>query len=178
MRQFATEAITAAAVAAGLPESAVMVEPDKDGIMLPPRRVEIAYLAEQYTYTGRPIRKTRTEGKESTHRTLTRERQSVRLPVRAVVRADDEAWLKDFSRRFIAALPKRMTDEDGNTVTVAVEKAEYGGFTTKQVEVFKKRSKSFHVAFTGMTVTEKEISLIKSVDINPSYREAGNEEEN
>jgi len=177
VRQVATEIITAAAIAAGLPESAVMIAPDKDGITLPDKRVEIAYMAEQYTRTGRPIRKRPTLGKEKTHRTLTREKYAVRLPVRAAIRADDEAWLKDFSRRFVAALPKRSTDENGNTVTVAVGKAEYGGFTTKAVEVFKKRSKSFHITFTGMTTTETEIPLITSVTITPNYREASNEQD-
>lgn len=177
MRQFATGIIRAAATAAGLPESAVMVEPDKDGVTLPKRRVEISYLAEQYTRTGRPVRKRATVGKERTHRTLTREKYAVRLPVRAAIRADDETWLKDFSRRFVAALPKRTIDENGNAVTVAVDKAEYGGFTTKAVEVFKKRSKTFHITFTGMTTAENEIPLITSVTITPEYREASNEQE-
>ena len=177
MRSIATDIITAAAVAAGLPEASVMIEPEKDGVTLPKRRVEISYLAEQYRRTGRPVRKTPTPGKETTHRTLAREKHAVRLPVRAAIRADDEAWLKEFSRCFVAALPKRMTDEHGNTVTMAVEKAEYGGFTKKAVEVFKKRSKTFHITFTGMTTIENEIPLIKSVDIIPSYREAGNEQE-
>ncbi|WP_419787218.1 hypothetical protein [Pseudodesulfovibrio sp.] len=177
MRQIATAIITAAAVAAGLPESAVMIEPEKDGITLPKKRVEISYLAEQYTRTGRPLRKRPTTGKEKTHRTLTRERHAIRLPVRAAIRADDEAWLKEFSSRFEAALPKRTTDEDGNAVAVSVEKAEYGGFTTKTVEVFKKRSKTYHVTFTGRTTTENEIPLITSVTITPKYREASNEQE-
>ena len=177
MRQIATDTITAAAVTAGLPKSAVMIEPDKDGITLPNKRVAIAYLTEQYTRTGRPIRKRATVGKERTHRTLTREREAVRLPVRAAIRADDEAWLKQFSRRFVAALPKRTADEYGNAVSVAVQKAEYGGFTTKKVEVFKKRSKVFHIMFTGMTTTENEIPLITSVTITPDYREASNEQE-
>jgi hypothetical protein len=177
MRQIATDIVKAAAVAAGLPETAVMVEPDKDGITLPGKRVEISYLAEQYARTGRPVRKRATVGKELTHRTLTREEHAVRLPVRAAIRADDEVWLKDFSRRFVSALPKRTTDENGNAVTVAVEKAEYGGFTTKAVEVFKKRSKTFHITFTGMTTIENEIPLITSVTITPEYREASNEQE-
>lgn len=177
MRQVATDIITTAAVAAGLPESAVMIEPEKDGITLPKKRVELSYLTEQYRRTGRPVRKSPTPGKETTHRTLVREKHAVRLPIRASIRADDEAWLKNFSRCFVTALPKRMTDEHGNTVTVAVEKAEYGGFTKKAVEVFKKRSKTFHITFTGMTIIENEIPLIKSVDIIPSYREAGNERE-
>jgi len=171
MRQAATEIITSAAVAAGLAESSVMIAPDKDGVTLPKKRVEISYLAEQYTRTGRPIRKRPTPGKEKTHRTLSREIHSVRLPVRVAIRADDEAWLKEYSRRFVEALPKRSVDDNGNTVSVAVEKAEYGGFTKKAVEVFKKRSKTFHITFTGMTTTDTEIPLITSVKITPKYRE-------
>jgi hypothetical protein len=177
VRQIATDIITAAAVAAGLPESSVMIAPDKDGITLPKRRVDISYLAEQYNRTGRPVRKRPTPGKEKTHRTLSREKHAMRLPVRAAIRADDEAWLKDFSSRFIVALPKHFTDGNGNTVKVSVEKAEYGGFTKKAVEVFKKRSKTFHITFTGMTTIENEIPLIKSVTITPKYREASNEQE-
>jgi len=177
VRQFATGIIRAAATAAGLPESAVMVEPDKDGVTLPKKRVEISYLAEQYARTGRPVRKRATVGKERTHRTLTREKYAVRLPVRAAIRADDETWLKDFSRRFVAALPKRATDENGNAVTVAVDKAEYGGFTRRMVEAFTKRSKTFHVTFTGMATRDSDIPLIRDVNINPTYREANNGQE-
>ncbi|OIQ51029.1 hypothetical protein BerOc1_02974 [Pseudodesulfovibrio hydrargyri] len=177
MRRIATEVITAAAVAAGLPEDAVMIEPDGDGAALPSKRVGIAFLDEQYTRTGRPIRKRATVGKESTHRTLTRERASVRLSARAAVHTDDEAWLSEFSRRFVAALPKRTVDENGNAVGVAVDRAEYGGFAAEADATGQALSKTFYLIFTGMITTENEIPLITSVTITPEYREASNEQE-
>jgi len=177
MRETATNIITTAAISVGMAEKDVMMEPDSDSITLPKRRIEISYLAEQYAHSGHPLRKRPTPGKEKTHRTLSRKRHSIKLPVRVALKSDDAGWLKDFSRRFVAALPKRTTDEFGNAVTVSVEKAEYGGFTTKAVEVFKKRSKTYHITFTGMTTTESEIPLIKSVTITPKYREASNEQE-
>jgi hypothetical protein len=177
MRQTAFAIIQAAAVAAGLPESAVMHTPEKDGPTLPKRRAEISYLPEQYRRTGRPVRKRPSVDKEDTHRTLRREIYTVRLPVRVAIRSDDETWLRDFATAFRAALPKRTTDEQGNPVSVTVEKAEYGGFTGKLVEVFKKRSKTFHVSVTGMTTRDTEIPLVRDADITPKYREANNGQE-
>lgn len=174
MRTTAFAIIRDAAVAAGLPEAAVLHAPDKDGPDLPKRRVEVSYLPEQYRRTGRPVDKRPTSGSEDTHRTLRREIHSVRLPVRAAIRADDDAWLRAFAAAFCAALPKRATDEAGNIVRVAVDKAEYGGFTRRMVEVFKKRSKTFFVTFTGMTTRDSEIPLIRNVTITPNYREIDN----
>jgi hypothetical protein len=176
MRQVATDVITAAAVAAGLPEDAVMIEPEGDAATLPSKRVGIAYLDEQYTRTGRPIRKRATVGKELTHRTLIREKASVHLSVRAAAHTDDEAWLKEFSHRFVTALPKRTVDENGNAVRVAVDRAEYGGFAGGADEP-QALSKTFYLVFTGMITTENEIPLITSVTITPEYREASNEQE-
>jgi len=176
MRQTATDIVTKAAMTAGLPGKAIMIEAEKDSVTLPKRRVEIGFLTESYKYTGRPVRKRPSKVNAKTHRTFTRERHSIRLPVRVVIRSDDEGWLKEFSRRFLAALPKRTVDGDGNSVTVAVEKAKYGGFTKKAVEVIKKRSKTYHIALTGMTTADTEIPLIKSVRFDPKYREASNEQ--
>jgi hypothetical protein len=177
MRTLALAVLRGAAVAAGLPEGAVLHIPAKDGPTLPARRMEISYLPEQYQRTGRPVRKRATVGKEQTHRTLTREKYAVRLPVRAAIRADDEAWLRAFSRAFVRALPKNVVDGEGNTVAVRVDKAEYGGFTGRLVEVFVKRSKTFHITFTGRTTRDLDIPLIRDVNINPAYREENHGQE-
>lgn len=177
MRPEATHIVTIAAIAAGLPESAVMEVPDKETPMLPKKRLELDYLTEQYKVSGRIVGKRKTPGKETTHRTLDRKRYEVRLPVRVAVQSNDDTWLNEFSRRFVAALPKRVTDENGYPITVTVDQAEYGGFSRRMVEVFKKRSKTFHVMFTGMLISETEIPLISDVEITPKYREATNEKE-
>ena len=97
--------------------------------------------------------------------------------VRAVIRADDEAWLAAFAEAFLLALPKRGADARGNRVTVSVDKAEYGGFTRRMVEAFTKRSKTFHVTFTGMATRDSDIPLIRDVTFTPTYREANNGQE-
>jgi hypothetical protein len=177
MRETAFAILRAAAVAAGLPETAIMDAPDKDGVTLPRRRVECSTLTEQYVSSGRFVGKFPTPGKVQTHRTLRRARYDMRLVVRAAIRADDEAWLAAFAEAFLLALPKRVTDAHGNRVTVSVDKAEYGGFTRRMVEAFTKRNKTFHVTFTGMTTRDSEIPLIRDVTFNPTYREANNGQE-
>lgn len=174
MRLTSKTIITAAAVAAGLPESAIMDKPDKETATLPKKRIELSYLQEQYRRTGRPIKKFPTQGSEETHRTIRREVHSVRLPVRVAIHADDEGWLKTYAHAFLAALPKRALDGFGNTVSIKVDKAEYGGFVSKMVEVFKKRTKTFHISFTGMTTSDMEVPLIRDVTLTPNYRETGN----
>lgn len=177
MRALAVRILTAAAVAAGLDADAVMHVPEKDTLTLPARRLEIAYQPEQYRRTGRPLLKQPTPGREDASRTLVREIHSVRLPVRAAIRADDEAWLAEFSEKFLAALPKRTVDEHGRSVSIAVDKAEYGGFTGRLVEVFVKRSKTYLITFTGSRTSSRDVPLIRDVDITPNYREADNGEE-
>lgn len=178
MRKTAFAIIQTAAVTAGLAETTVMHTPDKDSKTLPARRIEISYQPEQYRRTGRPVAKTPTQGREDSYRTLRREIHSVRLPVRVAIRADDETWLRDVSAAFCAALPKRTIDAHGNAVRVAVERAEYGGFTRRMVEVFKKRSKTFVITFTGMTTRDSEIPLVKDVTITPNYTENNHGQEN
>lgn len=174
MRQTAFAIIRAAAMAAGLPADAIMNAPDKEGVTLPKRRVECSTLTEQYHSSGRFVGKFPTPGKEHTFRTLRRARYDVRLVVRAAIRADDEAWLAAFAEAFLLALPKRAADAHGNRVTVSVDKAEYGGFTRRMVEAFTKRSKTFHVTFTGMTTRDSDIPLIRDVTFTPTYREENN----
>ncbi len=173
MREIATDTIKAAAERAGINPAHVTLAVAVDNITLPRKRVEITCLEEQYTRSGRPLRKRPTEGRAKTHRTLTRAQYTVKLTVRVSITSDDVAWLRQFSDNFVAALPKVITDPNGNTVTINVQKAEYGGFTRQAVEVFVKRTKTYHVLFAGVVSKDTDIPLIADVHINPKYREAG-----
>ena len=89
MQTFATGIITRAAAAAGLPKGRVIDIVKKDNLTIERPRVELQFLPEKYTRTGRKLglRHTKTE------QIRKRELYEVELTVNANVLADDRAWL-------------------------------------------------------------------------------------
>ena len=102
MQTFATETITRAALAAGLPEGRVIDIVKKDNLTIERPRVEIQFMPERYTRTGRKLAVKRTK----TEQIRKRELYEVELTVNANVLADDRAWLEAFSVDFVARLPR------------------------------------------------------------------------
>jgi hypothetical protein len=172
MRELVEGIVKTAAVAAGLAESAVMRKPEKESPVLPKRRVEIEFQPERFKPSGRKVGKFPTPGKEDKFRTVRKELYVTVQPVSVRVASNDEAWLSAFSRDFVRALPRKSVDGDGNRITITVSEAEYGGFTGKLVEVFKKRSRTFHITVEGRLTEDSEIPLITDVTITPNYRES------
>ena len=61
MQTFATETITRTALAAGLPEGRIINLAKKDNLTIERPRIEIQFLPEKYTRTGRKLAVTRTK---------------------------------------------------------------------------------------------------------------------
>ena len=169
MRDFATDTITRAALAAGLP-SADRVIPltEKDNLTIERPRVELQFLLEKYERSGRKLAGRRTE----TDKVERRELYTVRLDVAANVLAEDQAWLSAFCYAFVAALPRGASDARGNWVKVRVQKATPNKPPDKRIgdsviEVFTKVNQLFVVSFTGRVTADELTPLIQTVTINP-----------
>ena len=105
MQAFATEVITRAALAAGLPEGRVIDMVKKDNLTIKRPRIELQFMPETLTRTGRTLNVCR----QSTDQIRKRELYEVELTVNANILADDRAWLERFSYDFVAALSSGAT---------------------------------------------------------------------
>lgn len=169
MQSFATEVITQAALAAGLPEGRVIEQVKKDNLTLKRPRIELQFLSELYTRSGRTLafERTRTELRRK------RELYTVQFSVAANVLADDREWLAAFCYNFVAALPSGANDFRGNWVKVRVEKATFGKEPDKRVgdtviEVFKRFNQLFDLSFTWRVTEEQTRRLIPTFTIETS----------
>lgn len=162
MQTFAREVITRAALAAGLPEGRVIDMVKKDNLTLQRPRMELQFLPEKYTRTGRTLglaRHRRTGSAAAAQRsepetafsgeaiasapqdagpsvmvlTRTRELYEVVQTVNANVLADDRPWLEAFSVGFVANLPRGGNDSRGNWVRVRAQQATFGRSPDKRV---------------------------------------------
>ncbi|MGE4297530.1 MAG: hypothetical protein AB7E47_05820 [Desulfovibrionaceae bacterium] len=165
MRVLAEAIITTAAVAAGLPATAIMDKPDRETALLPEKRLQLEYMDEILARSSRRIAKFASEENPDTHRTVRHRRYRRTLMVRAEVVADDPDWLAIFVDAFIRAMPHKTADADNNLVTVKVNKAVRGGFALKTVEVFARRSAALHISVEGMLCEDEEVPLIRDVNL-------------
>ncbi len=172
MQTFATETITRTALAAGLPEGRIINLAKKDNLTIERPRIEIQFLPEKYTRTGRKLAVTRTK----TELVRKRELYEVELTVNANVLADDRAWHEAFCVDFVAGLPRGGKDSSGNWVIIRVQKATFGRAPDKRVgdeviEVFTKVNRLFVLTFTGRITEEETEEMIPSVTINkPTFK--------
>lgn len=163
MQALATEIITNAALAAGLPEGRVINQVASDNLTLDRPRLELQFLPETYTRTGRTLSSTRAK----TERVRKRELYEVELSVAANILAEDDAWLSDFVYAFVAALPRGVNDKRGNWVKIRAEKATFGRPPDNRVgdeviEVFHRINQLFDITFTWRVTTEELGDLIPS----------------
>ncbi|HJA79947.1 MAG TPA: translation initiation factor 2 [Candidatus Desulfovibrio intestinavium] len=163
MQAFATETITRAALAAGLPKGRVIDLVKKDNLTLDRPRLELQFLPERYTRTGRKLAVTRTK----TEQIRKRELYEVELTVNANVLADDRAWLEAFSLDFVAHLPRGGNDSRGNWIKVRTREATFSRAPDKRVgnaviEVFTRANRLFVLTFTGRITDEEREALIPS----------------
>ena len=174
MQAFAREVITRAALAAGLPEGRVIDIVKKDNLTIKRPRVELQFLPEKYTRTGRKLAVYRTET------TLIRKRElyEVVLTVNANALADARAWLVAFSAEFVANLPRGGNDSRGNWIRVRAQRATFGRSPDKRVgekviEVFTRVNRLFVLTFTGRITGEELAELIPSLTITTCIRQQG-----
>lgn len=170
MRALAETWIRETAALCGLDAKHVVDKPESPSALDPKKRIELEFLPESYEHGPRRIAKWTNSGK--THRRVRSRVYTARLPVRAEVFSDDEAWLAGFVRNFIVTMPLKRGDAENNLVKIRVEKATRGGFKRKMVEVFIKRSNSLHITFEWMLCKDVDLPLIRTVQINPKTKEA------
>ena len=168
MQAFATEVITQAALSAGLPEGRVIDIVKKDNLTIRRPRLELQFMPERYTRTGRKLAMSRTK----TDLIRKRELYEVELTVNANILADDRAWLEAFSVAFVAALPRGGNDRRGNWVKVRAQEATFGREPDRRVgekviEVFTRVNRLFVLTFTGRITGEEYDKLIHTIIINP-----------
>lgn len=171
MQTFAMETITRAALAAGLPEGRIIDLAKKDNLTIERPRIEVQFLPERYTRTGRKLAVTRTK----TEHIRKRELYEVELTVNANVLADDRAWLEAFCVDFVAGLPRGGNDSRGNWIKVRAQKATFGRAPDKRlgdevIEVFVKVNRLFVLTFTGRITREEAETLIPAYTINPTFK--------
>ena len=172
MRTFATDIITRAALAAGLPEGRVINMVKKDNLTIERPRMELQFMPEKYTRSGRTLGLSR----DGAVQTRKRELYVVEQDVAANAMADDEAWLERFSYAFIAALPRGRNDANGNWVKIRAQKATFSRPSDKRVgdkviEVFPRANRLFLVTFTWRITGEETESLIPSFDFNITHKQ-------
>ena len=170
MEKLIMEAVTRAAVAAGLPAERVMTESAKDNITLPRPRLDVQMQPATYKRTGRKLGATRTKTQHITKRELYEVSQQVLLNVLA----EDENWLSTFSFDFVRALPKGVNDKMGNWVGIRVQKATPGKPPVKRVgdaeiTVFTRLNTLFLLTFAGRVTEEITHNLVTDVTINPHW---------
>lgn len=166
MHDLAFNIITQAASAAGLPAGRVMMLSAGDNLTLPRPRVELEFLPESYTRTGRKLAISRAGDVQTTKKEL----YEVRLDLTANAYAADEAWLAAFCLAFVAAFPRGVNDTRGNWVKIRVEQAT---FTTppakrvgeKEIKVFTKVNTLFALCFIWRVTKEEQEQLIKTIEI-------------
>ena len=168
MRTLAMEIVTAAAKAAGLSEDRVMDASASDNLTIPRPRVEVAFLPDSYTRTGRKLAVTRR--KATYTQTTKKELYEVRFDMTAHVLAEDGAWLEGFEHAFVAAFPRGVNDERGNWVRIRIAEATFKTEPTKRVgtqaiKVFSKVDTLFLITLTGRVTQAAEQNMIELIKI-------------
>lgn len=173
MRSFAKEIITAAAVRAGLDEAAVMDKPDKESITLPEKRIQLEYLDQPFRRSFRKLARRPSSTAPDRYRTIRNRLYRTTLTVRAEVKSNDEIWLETFVEALLLELPRKTATPDNDLVVISAARAVRGGFGTRAVEVFKKRSNALHITFDGMICKDSDVPLITDVNLtdNMTYKE-------
>lgn len=170
MRDFAREIIARTAARAGLGEERVINLVNKDNLTIDRPRVELQFLPEKLSRTGRKLAIWRT----GTQQYRKREIYQADLDVAANILAEDEEWLAGFSYAFLTALPRGLNDTRGNWVKIRGEKATFGRPADKRVgdeviEVFKKSNELLLLTFSWRMSAEEVEELVPGWKLNINW---------
>jgi hypothetical protein len=168
MRTLAMRIVTDAALAAGMPAGRITDVSAKDNLTLPRPRMEVDFLPDTLTRTGRKLAVARAETVQTTKKEL----YEVRFDLTAHVYAEDAAWLEAFEYAFIAAFPRGVNDQRGNWIKIRVNQATFKKEPTKRVgtseiTVFRKIDTLFLITLTGRVTTEEEQALLTTFELVP-----------
>lgn len=176
MRNFLFDQIKQAAATAGIPEDAVVLNPeDADDITLPVPRIDIRWETQRLNKMSGFVGKFASLAEPERTRTLRRKLYKVQQPVTVTLWTDNESFFDVLCESFVRALPRRFADPSGNCVTCSVTGAQWGGFTSSLVEVLKKWSKVYHIEFNAMLTEDTETPWMLEVTPSATYQEAGRE---
>jgi hypothetical protein len=161
------EIITSTALAAGIPRERVMSVSAADNLTLPRPRVEVDFLPDNFTRTGRKLAVSRKEAIQTTKKEL----YETRLDLTAHVYAESPEWLEAFEYEFVKAFPPGLNDSRGNWIKIRVNRATFSKERAKRVgqseiKVFSKVDTLFLVTLTGRITGETEIGLITDIDVS------------
>ncbi len=151
----------------GLPRGRVISKSLSDNMTIPRPRIELDFLPETLTRSGRKLGIVPGDA-DSVN--IKRELYTVSLPIAAQILADDEDWLKEFSYRLIAALPRGFDDDAGNHVKLTATQGEWENMAVRRVgdtviEPIIKRGHLLHLnALWRITANEREAAeLIRNI---------------
>lgn len=180
MQTFTLETIREAAEAAGMPEGRVMNLSRADNITIPRPRMELQWLPETFTRTGRLIGFSKIPG-NNTAKTLKKELYEVSLDVSCNILTEDGAWLSNFIRLFLAELPRGKNDTLGNYVKITAQRGEWTNIPDNRVgldtiTVFPKAAELLVIRFIWRVTEEQQRQLITDITLTPKgvkYGEKG-----
>jgi hypothetical protein len=160
--------ISNAALAAGLPEGRVMDVSAADNLTLPRPRLEVDFLPDSLSRTGRKLAIARVAAVQTTKKEL----YEVRFDLTAHVYASAAAWLEEFENGFITAFPRGVNDQRGNWIKIRVNQATFKKEPTKRVgtseiTVFTKIDTLFLITMTGRVTREEAQALLTTFQIVP-----------
>ena len=176
MKELAFTLIADTAETAGLDRASVMDRPEKETVLLPVPRVQVEYMPETITRSGRLIGRQTVDidvpaadpedpPVSHPHQVVRRAIYNRALDVAAEVISDDPEWAEEFVAAFLRALPRRMADAESNLVKVEAFRAVRGGYEGRMVEVFVRRRVTIHVRLTGMIHVDTAVPHITGMDI-------------
>ncbi len=167
IRDLIMEKVRDGAELLGLPREKVMGKSLRDNLTLPRPRIELDFLPETLTRSGRKLGAGRIDRGALN---IKRELYEASLPIAAQILADDEAWLKEFSWRLIAALPRGFDDEAGNYVRLTAAQGEWENLAVRRVgdtviEPIVKRGCLLHLTALRRITAGEAAELIKDINL-------------
>ena len=171
MREEIANMVKGAALTAGLPAASVIDIVKKDNLTLARPRMELQYLPEKLTRTGRKLGIWRTLSAQ--FRKL--ELYEVQLSVSCNVLAEDAGWLADFCHDFLVGLPRGFNDRRGNWVRIRAARAEFGRPPDRRVgdaviEVFTRVNELLVLDFVWRITDEEVDALIPEWNLELNYK--------
>ena len=173
MRDLILGKVAEAAETLGMSRERVMTKSASDNLTLPRPRLELDFLPETYTRTGRLHGGPGLPGLSPGPGRMRykKELYQVSLPVAAQALADDEEWLKDFSWRLLSVLPRSFNDKRGNYVRLAAAMGQWEGYEARRVgeaviEPIVRRGYLLHLTAIWRICQEELVTYVGKVDLN------------
>ena len=162
--------ISEAAKKSGLPEGRIFDESERDNLTIPRPRIELQWLGETYTSAVKTLASTRLKTDEGNLLEVKTQLYTVREEVAVNILSNGETWLASFYPKFIASLPRGITDAQGNWIKVRASRAESSGYAkkhlgSKAVQVFSTPSQWLVLSFEWRVTKTEQFKLINKIDI-------------